>query len=396
VSSNKSLNIAVIGVKGVGNGSGGIERHVEELYPRLVERGHKVTVYCRPNHTPEGLAEYKGMKIRMLPSLDSKHLDAITHTLVSSIDSLFRRYDVIHYHAIGPSLLSFIPRLRPKTMVCSTVHGLDWQREKWGRFAAFSLRLGEKCSALFPHKTITVSKDLESYYKNKYPSSSIVYIPNGVNEPLIKKPDLIFSNYTLSENRYILFAARLVPEKGCHYLIEAFKSVKTDIKLVIAGGSSHSDDYAASLKKLAEGDDRIVFTGHVTGQLLEELFSNAYMYVLPSDIEGLPIALLEALSYGLPVLCSNIPPHLEVGKANATESYCRFFSQGDVRDLSRNLESLIGDAENARCAARQAKSYVVHSYNWDKVANETVDVFRSLVNLSSHRRKESRIEWKES
>jgi glycosyltransferase involved in cell wall biosynthesis len=258
------------------------------------------------------------------------------------------------------------------------VHGLDWQREKWGRFATFSLQLGEKSSALFPHKTITVSKDLESYYKNKYPSASIIYVPNGVNEPLIKKPELIFSTYALKQNGYILFAARLVPEKGCHYLIEAFRSIKTNINLVIAGGSSHSDDYAESLKKLAEGDDRIIFTGHVTGQLLEELFSNACAYVLPSDIEGMPIALLEALSYGLPVLCSDIPPHLEVGKVNGTESYCRFFNQGDVEDLSRNLESLVSDAENAKYAAQQARSYVVQSFNWDKVANDTVNIYKVL------------------
>jgi len=383
----KNMKIAVIGVKGISDARGGIERHAEELYPRLAAKGHSITVYCRPQFTPEDLTDYKGVKIKILRSMDTKHFDAISHTFASSIDSLFRDYDIIHYHAIGPALLSFIPKVKRKTKTCVTVHGLDWQREKWGRFATLSLKMGERSAAIFPDKTITVSKELKQYYTTQYPSSSVAYIPNGVNKPEKREPDLIRSKFSLSNNGYLLFAARLVPEKGCHYLIKAFKSLNSDMKLVIAGGSSHSDSYASGLKELAAGDGRIIFTGHVSGQLLQELYSNAYAYVLPSDLEGLPIALLEALSYGLPTLCSNIPPHLEVAGRNGANgangsngSYSVFFKQGNIGDLANRLQYVLSEPESIRKKAELAQMQILKNYNWDEIADETEKVYASLLN----------------
>ncbi len=383
------MKIAVIGVKGISDARGGIERHAEELYPRLAEKGHDITVYCRPQFMPHQARDYKGVNIKLLSSLDTKHFDAISHTFVSSMHSLFQDYDIIHYHAIGPALLSFIPKLRSKTKVCVTVHGLDWQREKWGGFAKRLLKAGERSAAIFPNRTITVSKELERYYKSRYPSSKVTYIPNGVNNPQEKEADLISSQFGLKKYGYLLFAARLVPEKGCHYLIDAFKSLDSKMRLVIAGGSSHSDDYADKLRDLAAGDDRITFTGHATGQLLQELYSNACAYVLPSDLEGLPIALLEALSYGLPTICSDIQPHLEVaggnggnGSSGSNGSFGLFFKQGDIGDLKVKLEQMLDEPSFFREKAKFARRQVLRNYNWDEVTNMTEQVYLSLLNKS--------------
>ena len=372
------MKIAVIGVKGVGEAKGGIERHAEELYPRLVKRGHEVIIYCRPHFTPKGLKTYRGVKIKMLLSLDTKHLDAISHTFFASIDALFHKYDLIHYHAIGPALLSFIPKIK-KVKTCVTVHALDWEREKWGRFAKITLKLGERAAAFFPHETIVVSKEIEKYYKLKYPSASIVYIPNGVNPPQLKEPNLISSTFGLEEKKYFLFAARLVPEKGCHYLVRAFKSLKTDMKLVIAGGSSHSDGYADDLKTLAADDSRIIFTGHLFGAPLEELYTNAYSYILPSDLEGLPVALLEALSYGLPTLCSDIPPHLEVAGNEKDGGYSLFFKQGDEKDLQQKLKILSKEHDMLCEQAKIAKEQILQEYNWEKITEATEKVYNSFM-----------------
>jgi glycosyltransferase involved in cell wall biosynthesis len=363
------VKIAMIGQKGLPSTSGGVERHVEELGRRMVQKGHEVSVYCRAHYTDVSLHNYLGMFLIHKKNLNTKHLDAITHTLVCSIDSLFGEYDIVHYHAIGPATLSFIPKMADKKVVV-TVHGLDWQREKWGKFAKLYLKLGEKASAYFPERTIVVSQVLRDYYKNRY-GLDCAAIPNGVDIPAKLLAEII-SKWGLQQDNYILFLARLVPEKGCHHLLKAWRQVKTDKLLVIAGGSSHSDDYVQKLHN--DAGKNVIFTGFVQGQTLGELFSNAYLYVLPSEIEGLPISLLEAMSYALPCLVSNIPENMEViGDTGFA------FTNKNVDSLAEKLQFLIDSHQDAKAAGQKAFSRVEHYFNWDKVVNETEAVYREII-----------------
>lgn len=363
------MKIAMIGQKGIPTQSGGIERHVEELGRRLVGRGHEVSVYCRPHYTEECLDIYLGMTLLHKKCINTKHLDAITHTLVSSIDALTRKYDIVHYHALGPATLSFIPKIFGKKVVV-TVHGLDWQREKWGKFAKLYLKMGEKATATFPDRTIVVSEVLKEYYRDKH-GIECAAIPNGVDIPSLLPADVI-RKWGLEKDNYILFLARLVPEKGCHYLLEAWRRLKTDKLLVIAGGSSHTDDYVNKLHQAAS--ENVIFTGFVKGKTLGELFSNAYIYVLPSEIEGLPISLLEAMSYSLPCLVSDIPENLEaMGEAGFA------FRSKSVDALAEKLQLLINSREDAKALGQKAYARVQQHFNWEKVVQETEAVYLNAI-----------------
>lgn len=366
------MKIAMIGQKGIPSRSGGIEIHVEEISKRLVKIDCEVDVYCRKGYCSNSSDCYEGIHLKFAPYIHSKHLDAITHTFTSTIKALFSGCDIFHYHALGPATLSFIPRIFGKKVVC-TVHGLDWQRGKWGGFASKYLKFGEYASARFAHKTINVSENLVKYYSEKY-GIDTKFIPNGVEKHDKVEPDIIKSSYGLEKDSYILFLARLVPEKGAHYLIEAYKKLKTDKKLVIAGGSSHSTEYETSLHNLGEDNQNIIFTGFVSGQLLEELYSNAYLYVLPSDIEGLPISLLEAMSFGNCCLTSDIPENQTVVKNMGFT-----FKKGDVDDLYRSIDKLLNNQEVVYNIRDEAQKYVCDKYNWENITCSTYEVYRSLI-----------------
>lgn len=371
------MKIAAIGAKGLPGVSGGIERHTEELYSRLSRRGHDVTVYCRPYFTPPDIGDtYKGIKIKRLPSLNTKHLDAVSHTLISAFHAVFTDYDIVHIHGIGPAALSFIPKIG-RAKVCVTVHALDWRREKWGGLAKAFLKMGERSTVIFPDAVVVVSRELENYYQEKYPQRKVVYIPNGVEIPVPIAVDFIKEKFTLQKNRYLLFVGRLVPEKGCLDLIKAFKNVSADLKLVIAGGSSHTDAYEEELKQAADNDDRVIFTGFISGKPLQELYSNAYAFILPSTLEGLPVVLLEALSYGLPVLASDIAPNREIIGDN--ENYGTLFKAGDKIDLASKLSFILTDRSAIINKAKAAKEFVLRSYDWEIVAESTERLYLSLV-----------------
>jgi glycosyltransferase involved in cell wall biosynthesis len=363
------MKIAMIGQKGIPAASGGVERHVEELSKRLVCKGYQVTVYCRPYYSDSRFGKYENITLRHLPTINTKHLDAITHTFISSLDSLFRDYDIVHYHALGPATLSFIPGLVGKKTIV-TVHGLDWQREKWGPIAKICLKMGEKASVNFPDKTIVVSDVLKEYYKNRF-KADVITIPNGVKIRPGVMPKLI-KEFGLEENNYCLFLARLVPEKGCHHLLEAWPKVYTAKKLVIAGDASHSEDYVSSLYRMAT--DRVIFTGRVQGQLLQELFTNAYLYILPSEIEGLPISLLEAMSYGLPTLVSNIPENIEaIGECGFT------FESANQESLAKELQFLLDNDNITQTKGSLAQKRVAMKYAWEKIVDQTEEVYRSVL-----------------
>lgn len=367
------MEIAMIGQKGIPSRAGGVEIHVEEISSRLVEKGNNVTVYCRKSYCEEIKEIHKGINLKYIPSVNTKHLDAITYTFLASIDAAIKNYDVVHYHALGPSLLSFIPRLFGKKVVC-TVHGLDWQREKWGKLAKKVLKTGEIATAKFPHKTISVSESITKYYNKEY-GNNTVFVPNGIDDKKNIDAIEITKKYGIERNEYILFLARLVPEKGVHYLIDAYNKLNTNKKLVIAGGSSHSDDYVNKINEMAKDNPNIIMTGFVSGNILEELFSNAYMYVLPSEIEGLPISLLEAMSYGNCCLVSDIEQNLEV-----IQSYGYSFENKNSDDLYDKLKELLENEHKILGVKAKVKEYVNNKYNWDKVSDDTEIVYKALNN----------------
>lgn len=359
----------MIGLKGIPATYGGIERHVEEIGARLVERGHDVTVYCRTYYTKEN-GTHHGMKLRRLPSINTKHLDTATHTALSALDALLRGFDIVHFHALGPSAFSFLPRLRGQRTVV-TVHGLDWEREKWGPLASAFLKRCEYPALHFPSRTIVVSETLQKYFEEKYLIRPDV-IPNGTSLPELRPLNKL-RRHGLTPGGYVLFVGRLVPEKGCHYLMQAYRDVRSDLKLVLAGGSSFSDGYVETLKEHQSKDPRVVMLDYVYGEALEELWSNACVVVQPSTMEGLSIALLEALSYGRCVLVSDIPENLEVVQNCAVS-----FRSRDVEDLGAKLQSLLDDPARVRSFGGLARRRVEEKYSWERVVEATEIVYREL------------------
>jgi glycosyltransferase involved in cell wall biosynthesis len=362
------LKIAMLGQKGIPATYGGIERHVEELGMRLVERGHEVTVYCRPYYT-KMQGTYKGMRLQNIPSVRTKHLDTATHCALALPHILMQDYDIVHFHALGPSLFANVPRLRG-TRTVVTVHGLDWQREKWGKFATWVLKKCETTSVTHPDRTIVVSKALREHFRRAH-GSHVTYIPNGTVLPNVRKAEKIV-DMGLDPGNYILFVGRLVPEKGAHYLLDAYSKMDTELELVVAGGTSFSTDYVESLHE--KGGDRVRFLGYVYGDVLDELYSNARVFVLPSDIEGLPIALLEAMSFGNCCLTSDIDENLEVvGDCGAT------FRQGDVDDLAKKLSGLLENPTKCSSIGDRARRHVLETYDWDGVTLHTEAIYYTLL-----------------
>lgn len=361
------MKIAMIGQKGIPALYGGIERHVEEIGRRLAARGHDVSVYCRLHYTPAG-GRYHGVRLVRLPSVNTKHLDTATHVTLSTLHALFQDYDVVHFHALGPSVLAGIPRLFGSPTVV-TVHGLDWQREKWGRLASWVLKRCEGPAVAFPNRTIVVSRTLQTYFADHHHKATVA-IPNGTVLPEPRPAHRILK-FGLTSKRYVLFVGRLVPEKGVHFLCEAFSRLDTDLTLALVGGSSGSDDYVEQIRRY-EGP-RVKLLDYVYGEALEELWSNAYCVVQPSTLEGLSLSLLEALSYGRCVLISDIPENLEV-----TEDCAFTFKNRDVDDLARQLGRLLAEPALVRTYEQRAKQHIADHYSWDRVVDATERVYEEL------------------
>jgi glycosyltransferase involved in cell wall biosynthesis len=362
------VKIAMIGQKGIPALYGGIERHVEEIARRLALRGHDVSVYCRLHYTPAG-GRYHGVQLVRLPSLNTKHFDTATHVAVSTAHAMLQDYDIVHFHALGPSVFAGLPRLAGKPTVV-TVHGLDWQREKWGKAASWVLKQCEGPAVNFPSRTIVVSRTLQKYFAEHH-NKATVAIPNGTVLPEPRAAHRILK-FGLEAHRYVLFVGRLVPEKGVHFLCEAFSRLDTDLTLALVGGSSGSDDYVAQIRKF-EGP-RVKMLDYVYGEALEELWSNAYCVVQPSTLEGLSLSLLEALSYGRCVLISDIPENLEV-----TEDCAFTFKSKDVDDLTRQLGRLVHEPALVREFEAKARGHIAEHYSWDRVVDATVGVYEELL-----------------
>lgn len=351
------LKVAFIGGRGVISRYSGIESYYEEVGKRLAEMGHEVTIYCRNHFTP-ALSEHNGMWLVRLPTVRSKHFETVLHTFLSSVHALTRRYDIVHYHALGPALFSFIPRMLG-TRTAVTVQGLDWQRKKWGRIASWVLRLGEKASARFPNQTMVVSRTLRQHYLEAH-GLDTRYVPNGGLLRARSTPDKILE-WGLEPQKYVLFLGRFSPEKGCHLLVDAFERIQGDVKLVMAGASSYCDEYSRELRTHAS--DRIRMLNWVSGETLDELLTNAMIFVLPSDLEGLSLALLDAMGAGLCVLTSDVPENVEV-----VDGAGFTFKRGDTGDLAERLRFLIANPAVREAAGKSARRRIEAEYQWQKIA----------------------------
>ncbi len=367
------MKIAFIGQKGIPAIWGGVESHVDELSRRLVKRGHRVSVYVRSWYTP-GKEDYEGVRLIHTPTVNTKHLDTASHSLSSSLHAILKDYDIVHYQGMGPALFSWLPKIAGKKVV-ATIHRFDYQADKWGRFAKRMLKASEQMALTIPERTIIVAQHQRKFYENS--GYKVTHIPNGVNlqEPLA--PSIISERYGLSGKDYILSMGRLTPEKRVDWLIRAYNNINTGgVKLIISGGSSATETYVEKLHHLAQGDPGIVFTGYVTGKEKQELLSNALLFVIPSAIEGLPIALLEAMSYGIGCLASNIPAHSEV----ITEGQNGFFfNYEDFSSLVEKMEGLLSSPEALRDAGIKARIKVEKEYAWDEVVRKTEEVYEEVL-----------------
>ena len=374
-SNKKPLKIAMIGHKRIPSREGGVEIVVDELSTRLVKLGCRVDAYNRYGRHTAGKKfdqrrgkYYNGIRLITIPTPKSSSLNAIVYSFLAAVRALFGHYDVIHFHAEGPCIMLLIPKLFGIRIV-ATIHGLDWQRSKWGNFASNMLKLGERIAAKYADEVIVLSRNVQEYFLETY-GRRTHFIPNGISRPQIRRAELIRESYGLEKDSYILFLARIVPEKGLHYLIEAFYQLETDKKLVIAGGSSHSHAYVEQIRKMAAKDDRIIMTDFVHGQCLEELYSNAYLFVLPSDVEGMALTLLEAMSFGDCCLVSDIKENTEV-----VENHAAIFRRGDVEDLREKLSSLLTHPEQVEDIRRECQDFVCNKYNWDDVVAQTLKLY---------------------
>ena len=366
------MKIAMLGHKRIPSREGGVEIVVEELSTRMVDLGHDVVVYNRRgkhvsnNEKTTKIKDYKGVRVKTVLTIDAKGLAAVTSSFFATIKVLFSKAEVVHYHAEGPCAWMWIIKWFSRKRIVATIHGLDWQRAKWGGFATKYIKYGEKVAAKNAHEIIVLSKNVQDYFMKEY-NRKTVFIPNGVSKPEIEKPDIIKKKYKLSKNDYILFLGRMVPEKGVHYIIEAYNNVTTNKKLVIAGGSSDTDEYYKELKQLAKDNKNIIFTGFVQGKELDELYSNAYIYTLPSDLEGMPLSLLEAMSYGNCCLTSDIAEC-----ATVIEDKGVTFKKSNVKDLTKVLQDLCDNTKKVEKYKKESQEYILNKYNWDDVVSKTL------------------------
>lgn len=368
----------MIGQKGIPNRFGGIETHVAELATRFVSVGHDVVVYARPWYTPKTVKTYNGIHIIRLPSIATKHLDAISHTAISLAHALLViRPDVLHIHGVGPALLAWIPKfLRPHMTVIITVHGLDRLQKKWGPFSRFMLRLGEKAAIVFADTTVVVSKNLASYFLQTYGKRTL-YIPNGMTPKHACVDNAVLRPLGLSSFEYVAMVSRLIPHKNAHLLIDAWQKARTirpdlfcGIKLAIVGDGAFTSSYVRMLKRNAKHDDSIVFTGYQSGEVLEALQGGCLFAVHPSNYEGFSISVLETMGYGKAVIVSDIPSHCEViGDCGIT------FREGDVDDLAIQILSLLEDRLFTASLGHAARIRVENEFHWDEISREVLSLY---------------------
>lgn len=370
------LNIAMLGHKRIPSREGGIEVVVEELSTRMVKLGHHVTCFNRSGQhvsgkqfTQKAKREYKGVRLKYVPTIDRRGWAAMTSSITAAIRAAFGNYDVVHFHAEGPCAMIWLPKLFRKRCI-ATIHGLDHRRVKWGRLAQAYILLGEWAAVRWADEIIVLSKSVQEYFWEKYKRETH-WIPNGVSRSQLKGSGMIERNLGLKQGEYILYVGRLVPEKGLSYLIRAYQEMHIDKKLVVAGGGSDAYEFEMHIREQAKNNPNIIFAGFVQGEMLEELYSNAYLFVLPSDLEGMPLTLLEAMSFGRCCLTSDIPECTEV-----IEDRGVVFERGNVQDLEEKLQILCEHPETVQRYMRDAADFICEKYNWDDVVGQTIQVYK--------------------
>lgn len=389
------MKIAIIGHKRIPSNEGGIEKGVEQHAVRMVALGHSVTVYNRGGHNVFGkkydrkkLKQYKGVKIVTIPAPKGAACVPV-YSFLATIHAAICRYDCVSYRASGSCVMIPLAKLFGLRVVAS-LHGIDSKRDKWNGFASKYLEFGEKMAAKKADVCLVLSKNMKQYIDIKYNTNSVLFA-NGIDKPCYHEPEIIKNKYGLKRDSYILSLGRIVPEKGIHYLIKAFRKCKTDKKLVIAGGAESNKDYYNRLLEIAKGDERILFTGFVVGQKIQELYSNAYIFVLPSNLEGMANALLEAMSYSNCCLISNIPENTEVAG-----NYAVSFKKSDIKDLFEKLQSLLDNDGKVQHFKNVSGKYILDRYNWDLVVGQMLRVYSGDVVdysqvLAEHQNKRTRI-----
>ena len=373
------MKVAMIGHKVVPSRRGGIENVLTSLCPLLAESGVDVTCYNRSTDKVENEYidmvdhnKYRGVTLKKAWTIEAKGISAMISSFTAAISATFAGFDVLHFHAEGPCAAMWIPKMFGKRCV-ATVHGLDWQREKWsGSFASKYIKFGEKVMVKCADEIIVLSESAKAYFKETY-NRDTVLIHNGIDKPTIKQAEKITELYGLSNGDYICTVSRLTAEKGLHYLIEAYNNIKTDKKLVIAGDTSDTDEYVAYIKQMAGDNPNIIFTGFISGDILKEIYSNAYIVAVPSDIEGMSISLLEALAYGNAVLCSDIPENTLV-----TEDKAINFKKSDVADLQNKLQNMCDDNLCVENLKHGVDDFILEKYNWNDVAVATRNLYEKV------------------
>lgn len=374
------MKVAMIGHKVIPSRRGGIENVLTSLCPLLVQFGAEVTCYNRSSDKVEneyvGMVrnrKYKGVRLKKAWTIKARGIFAMLSSYTAALCAAFGRYDIVHFHAEGPCAAMWIPKLFGKKCA-ATVHGLDWQREKWGSgFAAKYIKLGEKTLVKYADEIIVLSKSAADYFKETYGRETKI-IPNGIDRPQIRKAKEITEAFGLHKDEYICVISRLTAEKGIHYLIAAYNRIKTDKKLVIAGDTSDTDDYVAHIKEMAAGNKNIIFTGFVSGKMLDELYSNAYAACLPSDIEGMSLSLLEALAYKNALICSDIPENTAVAEDKAI-----YFKRGNVDDLLVKLKELCDNEQIRNDLRKDTDEFILKRYSCTASAKATYELYEKMM-----------------
>lgn len=368
------MKIGIIGHKRIPSNEGGIEKGVEQHSVRMVKSGHQVTVYNRGGHNVFGkeydkkkLKEYKGVKIVTVPTVKGAACVPI-YSFLATIHAAITRYDCVSYRASGSCVMIPLAKMFGLRTVAS-LHGIDSQRDKWGGFASKYLEFGEKMAATKADVCLVLSQNMKEYIDTKYHTNSVLFA-NGIDRPIKHTPEIIKKKYKLDRDTFVLSLGRIVPEKGIHYLIDAFKKCKTEKKLVIAGGAEANKEYYKQLIEMAKNDNRIIFTGYVQGQEIQELYSNAYIFALPSNLEGMANALLEAMSYDNCCLISDIPENTEVVGNKAV-----WFKKGNVEDLANTLQNLLDHSNIVEEYKKESGDYVLNKYNWDYIVEQMLEIY---------------------
>ncbi|MBW4641970.1 MAG: glycosyltransferase family 4 protein [Goleter apudmare HA4340-LM2] len=377
------MKIAVIGAKGLPPQQGGIEHYCAEVYPRMVAQGHSVDLFARSSYTHGSWLEsydFQGVRVISLPSVHLKGIDAFVTSALGAIASIGKEYDIVHFHALGPSLFTCLPRIVNSTKIVVTCQGLDWQRAKWGNFSTRLIHTGEKTAVRFAHGIIVVSEALQNYFWQTY-GRETVYIPNAPASYGVSDPKFTYGKQLgLQQGRYIVFLGRLVPEKRPDLLVEAFSALKpAGWKLVLAGGVSDTKSFTSNLLEKVANNRDIVFAGELRGTRLWEIVRGAGLFVLPSELEGLPLAMLEAMQEGIPVLASDIPPHQQLINGGRG----MLFASGNLDSCIKSLDWAIHHPRELGVMAHNAQKYVQVNYNWDRITAENLKLYGDISGLSS-------------